>query len=52
MNLYECYHCGKPQIVCDLKHFWQPILEGLFLAAVVGIMLGFLAKLLYNPGGL
>jgi hypothetical protein len=48
----RCWHCDNYEWLCDAKHFWKPIIEGLFLALVVGVMIGFLFKLLYNPGGL
>ena len=52
LKSYPCFSCGMPQWVCEAKHFWGPILKGLFMAVIVGVIIGFLFKLIYNPGGL
>lgn len=32
----ECWSCGKAQWLCDMKHFWRPIFEGLFIGLAIG----------------
>src|SRR5579872_4901755 len=49
---YECWHCGNPQWVCEAVHFWKPVLKGLAWAVVIGLIVGVLLRLIYNPGSI
>ena len=48
INREICWSCQREHWICDLKHFWVPIGEGLAIGLVYGAAIGAFLSLIVH----